>query len=129
MQSGQLLLIVAALVAIAAVGVLIRFRKLRESYSIVILGSILLFVVMATWGFGSMIWLTHRLGVTYAPSGVFTLGFGVVAAVGVYLGVVVTSLQSKIKTLGQENALLEARLRRIESETDRTSGGSGANAA
>ena len=74
-----------------------------------------------------MIWLSLRLGVTYAPSGIFTLGFGVVAAVGVYLGVVVTGLQSKIKTLAQENALLEARLRRVEPETDRTSGGFEAN--
>lgn len=127
MQSGQLFLIVGAFVAIAAVTVLIRLRKLRESYSIVILGAILLFVVMATWGFGWMIWLSLRLGVTYAPSGIFTLGFGVVAAVGVYLGVVVTGLQSKIKTLAQENALLEARLRAVEPETDRTSGGFEAN--
>ena len=42
MQSGQLLLIVAALVAIAFVITLIRLRKLRESYSIVFLGAILL---------------------------------------------------------------------------------------
>ncbi len=128
MQSGQLLLIVAALVAIAFVITLIRLRKLRESYSIVFLGAILLFVATATWGFGWMIWLTHRLGVTYAPSGVFTLGFGVVAVVGIYLGVVVTGLQSKIKTLAQENSLLEARLRRMESESAGVSGGAEADA-
>ena len=58
MQSGQLLLIVAALVAIAFVVTLIRLRMLRESYSIVFVGAILLFVVTATWGFGWMIWLT-----------------------------------------------------------------------
>ena len=129
MQSGQLLLIVAALVVIAIVITLIRSRKLRESYSIVFVGAILLFVVTATWGFGWMIWLTHRLGVTYAPSGVFTLGFGVVAVVGIYLGVVVTGLQSKIKTLAQENALLEARLRRVESGSAGVSGGTEADAA
>ena len=117
MQSGQLFLIVAALFAIVGVTILIRLRKLRESYSIVILGSILLFVATATWGFDWMIWLTHRLGIKYAPSGVFMLGFGVVAVVGVYLGVLVTGLQSRIKTLAQNNALLEARMRRMELET------------
>ena len=127
MQSGQLFLIVAALVAIAFVITLIRLGRLRESYSIVFVGAILLFVVTATWGFGWMIWLTHRLGVTYAPSGVFTLGFGVVAVVGIYLGVVVTGLQSRIKTLAQENALLEARLRLIESESAGASGGAEAD--
>ena len=128
MQSGQLLLIVAASVAIAFVVTLIRLRMLRESYSIVFVGAILLFVVTATWGFGWMIWLTRRLGVTYAPSGVFTLGFGVVAVVGIYLGVIITGLQSKIKTLAQENALLEARLRSVESDNVGASGGAEASA-
>ena len=128
MQSGQLLLIVAALVAVAFVITLIRLRKLRESYSIMFVGAVLVFVVTATWGFGWMIWLTHRLDVTYAPSGVFTLGFGVVAVAGIYVGVVITGLQAKIKTLAQENALLEARLRRVESENAGASGGAEADA-
>ncbi len=116
MQSGQILLIASGIVAIVVVVALIRLRRLREAYSIALLGAIVIFVVTATWGFGTVIWITQRLGVTYAPSGVFALGFGVVAIVGVYFGVVVTGLQDKLKALAQENALLEARLRRVESQ-------------
>lgn len=116
MQSGQILLIASGIVAIVVVVALIRLRRLREAYSIALLGAIVFFVVTATWGFGAVIWITHRLGVTYAPSGVFALGFAVIAIVGVYFGVVVTGLQDKLKALAQENALLEARLRRVESQ-------------
>ena len=116
MQSGQILLIASGIVAIVVVVALIRLRRLRGAYSIALLGAIVIFVVTATWGFGTVIWITQRLGVTYAPSGVFALGFGVVAIVGVYFGVVLTGLQDKLKALAQENALLEARLRRVESQ-------------
>ncbi|MCK8491641.1 DUF2304 domain-containing protein [Spirosoma sp. RP8] len=105
----QVISLLVAFLVMLFIGRLIVRGKLREEYAILWIVCTLILIVFSVWRRGlEQIALT--LGVFYPPSLVFLAAIFAVLVFLVHLSVVVSRLQSQIKTLSQEVALLRHEL-------------------
>lgn len=105
----QVISLLMAFLVMLFIGRLIVRGKLREEYAILWIVCTLILIVFSVWRRGlEQIALT--LGVFYPPSLVFLAAIFAVLVFLVHLSVVVSRLQSQIKTLSQEVALLRHEL-------------------
>ncbi|UHG91002.1 DUF2304 domain-containing protein [Spirosoma oryzicola] len=105
----QVISLLVAFLVMLFIGRLIVRGKLREEYAILWIVCTIILIVFSVWRRGlEQIALT--LGVFYPPSLVFLAAIFAVLVFLVHLSVVVSRLQSQIKTLSQEVALLRHEL-------------------
>jgi hypothetical protein len=110
----QVVAIVATVAMAAFVLELVRKRKLREEYSLLWLLAI---VVMAALALdrGIVDWISHVLGVSYAPSALFIVAFAVGFLLVLHFSIVISRLVERNKRLTQEIGLLKLHVEEIES--------------
>ncbi len=105
----QVISLLVAFLVMLFIGRLIVRGKLREEYAILWIVCTIILIVFSVWRRGlEQIALT--LGVFYPPSLVFLAAIFAVLVFLVHLSVVISRLQSQIKTLSQEVALLRYEL-------------------
>lgn len=117
--SGGLLLLILELV---------RRKRLMERYALLWLFSTLLLLVLAVWS-GLLNSLAHALGISYPPSALFAVAFGVVLVLLVHFSLAVSRLSDQNKVLAQRLGLLQrqvqdqhGRLDAIDRATGNTEG-------
>jgi len=95
--SGGLLLLILELV---------RRKRLMERYALLWLFSTLLLLVLSVWN-GLLNSLASALGVSYPPSALFAVAFGVVLVLLVHFSLAVSRLSDQNKVLAQRLGILQ----------------------
>jgi len=95
--SGGLLLLILELV---------RRKRLMERYALLWLFSTLLLLVLSVWS-GLLNSLAAALGISYPPSALFAIAFGVVLVLLVHFSLAVSRLSDQNKVLAQRLGLLQ----------------------
>lgn len=98
--SGGLLLVILELV---------RRKRLMERYALLWLVSTFVLLVLSVWS-GLLNSLASALGVSYPPSALFAVAFGVVLVLLVHFSLAVSRLSDQNKVLAQRIGLLQQRL-------------------
>ena len=124
--SGGLLLLILELV---------RRKRLMERYALLWLFSTLLLLVLSVWS-GLLNSLASALGISYPPSALFAIAFGVVLILLVHFSLAVSRLSDQNKVLAQRLGLLQRavqeqgeQLERQREPADRSAASSEAEAA
>ena len=115
-MSGYALSIALSLVFLALLFGLLFSRRLKEKYAaiwIVVGVGVCLLAVFP----GVVFWLTSITGVQVPANLLFALAVTVLLAVCLQLSGEVSTLEEETRTLAEEHALLEARVRELESST------------
>ena len=108
--SGGLLLLILELV---------RRKRLMERYALLWLFSTLLLLVLSLWS-GLLNSLASALGVSYPPSALFAVAFGVVLVLLVHFSLAVSHLSDQNKVLAQRLGILQRQVQE-QNETSRSS--------
>jgi hypothetical protein len=111
----QLLAIGGAAGLLLVVLELVRRRSLLERYALLWLFCAVFLLVLAMWR-GLLEDVAAVLGIAYAPNALFFLAFAAILVVLLHFSVAVSRLADQSKMLAQREALLDERLRRLESE-------------
>jgi hypothetical protein len=113
--SGGLLLLILELV---------RRKRLMERYALLWLFSTLLLLVLAVWS-GLLNSLAHALGISYPPSALFAVAFGVVLVLLVHFSLAVSRLSDQNKVLAQRLGLLQRQVQDQHGRLDAIDGSAG----
>jgi hypothetical protein len=98
--SGGLLLLILELV---------RRKRLMERYALLWLVSTVLLLILSVWS-GLLASLASALGISYPPSALFAVAFGVVLVLLVHFSLAVSRLSDQNKVLAQRVGLLRREL-------------------
>jgi hypothetical protein len=93
--------------------------KLREEYSIVWILCTVILIVFSIWRRGLEL-ISLALGVYYPPSLVFLAAIFAIIVFLVHLSVVISRLQSHIKSLTHEMAYLKQELAQLKTQDEQT---------
>lgn len=85
---------------------LVRRRRLMERYALLWLFSSLLLLVLSVWS-GLLNTLASAFGVSYPPSALFAVAFGVVLVLLIHFSLAVSRLSDQNKMLAQRLGLLQ----------------------
>jgi hypothetical protein len=98
--SGGLLLLILELV---------RRKRLMERYALLWLFSTLLLLLLSVWG-SLLNSIASALGVSYPPSALFAVAFGVVLVLLVHFSLAVSRLSDQNKVLAQRLGILQRQI-------------------
>lgn len=96
---------------------LVRRKRLMERYALLWLFSTLLLLVLSLWS-GLLNDLASALGVSYPPSALFAVAFGVVLVLLVHFSLAVSRLSDQNKILAQRLGILQQRLQEHDERLD-----------
>jgi len=113
----QLVAVIVAGVVLLIVLELVRRRRLMERYALLWLLSAVVLLGLAAWR-GALRVISQALGIVYPPNALFFVAFGFVLLLLLHFSSAVSRLADQTKVLAQRAALLEERLRRLESKAD-----------
>jgi hypothetical protein len=91
---------------------LVRRRRLMERYALLWLFSAAVLLCLAAWG-DALQRLSSTIGVFYAPSAFFAVGFGFVLVLLLHFSLVVSRLVEQNKVLAQQVGQLHERFDRL----------------
>jgi hypothetical protein len=111
----QLVAILAAAAMLLIVLELVRRRRLMERYALLWLLSAAVLLGLAAWRGGLKV-ISQGIGIIYPPNALFVVAFGFVLLLLLHFSSAVSRLSDQTKVLAQRAALLEERLRRLESD-------------
>jgi hypothetical protein len=111
----QLVAIFASCALLIGVLELVRRRRLMERYALLWLLSALVLVGLAAWR-GGLAVVSHAIGIIYPPNALFFVALAFILLLLLHFSASVSRLADQTKLLAQRNALLEERLRRLESD-------------
>ncbi len=118
----KILAVIGSAAVLVVVIELIRRGRLKEKYSLLWLaaGSILLILSASR---ELLEYLSHLVGIYYAPSFLFLLAFLFLLLITLHFSVVISGLSEKNKRMAQELALLRQELRELAARvTDKREG-------
>jgi hypothetical protein len=88
---------------------LVRRKRLMERYALLWLFSTLTLLVLSLWN-GLLTSVASTLGISYPPSALFAVAFGVVLVLLVHFSLAVSRLSDQNKVLAQRLGLVQRRL-------------------
>jgi hypothetical protein len=94
---------------------LVRRKRLMERYALLWLFSTLILLVLSVWN-GLLTSIASALGISYPPSALFGVAFGVVLVLLVHFSLAVSRLSDQNKILAQRMGILQ---RRVQDQHDR----------
>jgi hypothetical protein len=100
---------------------LVRRKRLMERYALLWLFSTLLLLVLSVWS-GLLNSLASALGVSYPPSALFAVAFGVVLVLLVHFSLAVSRLSDQNKVLAQRLGILQRRVQEQAEHLERLAG-------
>jgi hypothetical protein len=107
-SSGLLLLILE----------LVRRKRLMERYALLWLFSTVILLVLSVWN-GLLTSVASAMGISYPPSALFAVAFGVVLILLVHFSLAVSRLADQNKVLAQRIGLLHAQISEDHEELTR----------
>lgn len=112
-MSGYLLSVGLAVVFLVLLFVLLSTRRLREKYAAIWIAVAVGVFVLGAFP-GLVFWLTRVTGVEVPANLIFALAMTVLLAVCLQLSGEISNLEEETRTIAEEHALLEARVRELE---------------
>lgn len=112
---ARLFAIVGSLFLVACMGLLIRKRLLKPSYSLLWLlmsGAIVILAIFSE----VLFFISQLLGIYYVPATLFLLALVIIFLVALHFSLVITRLEKKLAKLTQEVALLTPKIRNTTSK-------------
>jgi len=94
---------------------MVRRRRLREDYSLLWLGTFGVLIVLAILRDSLLDEVAEFMGIFYPPTALFVIGFGLMLVLLLQFSSVITRLATQSKQAAQHIALLNARVRELES--------------
>jgi hypothetical protein len=94
---------------------LVRRKQLMERYALLWLFATAVMLMLAIWR-GGLEKLASTVGIVYAPSALFAVGFGFVLILLLHFSLAISRLADQNKILAQRVGLLEQRLHRLDEE-------------
>ena len=91
---------------------------MREQYALLWLGTATVILLFGLWRDG-LNELADVLGIAYPPNALFVLALAFMLLLLLHYSTVISRLSDRTTTLTQRIAILEERLRELDSETDR----------
>ena len=114
MSMGTYILgIVAALIVLVAIIELMRRGTLRERHAVWWLVGVLLALVVAVFP-RSLTWAARLLGIAVPTNLVFFVAIGLLFLVSLQYGAELTRVEAKLRTLAEQAAFADLRLRELE---------------
>jgi hypothetical protein len=104
---------------------LVRRKRLMERYALLWLFSTLLLLVLSVWS-SLLNSLASALGISYPPSALFAVAFGVVLVLLIHFSLAVSRLSDQNKVLAQRLGILQGRVQEQHDDLDRLSRRTGA---
>lgn len=114
----QLVAIVAAAAMLVVVLELVRRRRLMERYALLWLLAAVVLLALAAWRGGLQV-LSNAMGIAYPPNALFFVAVAFILLLLLHFSSAVSRLSDQTKVLAQRAALLEERLRRVETRGGR----------
>ena len=99
---------------------LVRRKRLMERYALLWLFSTLLLLVLSVWS-SLLNSLASALGISYPPSALFAVAFGVVLVLLIHFSLAVSRLSDQNKVLAQRLGILQGRVQEQYDDLDRLS--------
>jgi len=99
---------------------LVRRKRLMERYALLWLVSTLVLLVLSVWS-GLLSSLASALGISYPPSALFAVAFGVVLILLVHFSLAVSRLSDQNKVLAQRLGILQRRVHEQNEHLERLS--------
>ncbi len=99
---------------------LVRRRRLMERYALLWLFSTAFLLVLSVWS-GLLNTLASAFGVSYPPSALFAVAFGVVLVLLIHFSLAVSRLSDQNKVLAQRVGLMQQQLDELSVDSDATS--------
>jgi hypothetical protein len=96
---------------------LVRRRRLMERYALLWLFSAALLLVLSVWS-GLLNTLASAFGVSYPPSALFAVAFGVVLVLLIHFSLAVSRLSDQNKVLAQRIGLMQQQLDHLGVDAD-----------
>jgi hypothetical protein len=96
---------------------LVRRRRLMERYALLWLFSAALLLVLSVWS-GLLNTLASAFGVSYPPSALFAVAFGVVLVLLIHFSLAVSRLSDQNKVLAQRIGLMQRQLDELVEDAD-----------
>jgi hypothetical protein len=119
MEIFQIIAILFSLMLIGYILRVIRKKRLKEEYSLLWLGTSLVFLVFAAWRQG-LEKLADLLGIAYAPAALIMLLLVGVILILIQYSMIISQLSERSKVLAQELALMKLELEMLRNgERDR----------
>jgi len=115
MDRLQLVSILAAATLLLVVLELVRRRRLLERYALLWLLAATVILVLAGWGDGLQR-LATALGIVDPPNAIFFVALGFIVILLLHFSAAVSRLSDQTKVLAQRLAIMEHRMRRLESD-------------
>ena len=100
---------------------LVRRRRLREDYSLLWLGVFGVLFILSLFPRSLLETVAQFMGIAYAPTAFFVIGFGLTLLVMIQFSIVISRLTRENKQAAQHIALLNARLRELERQLEHPS--------
>jgi hypothetical protein len=110
----QIVAIVGALALLVLVLELVRRRALMERYALLWLFSSVVILGLAVWQDALNV-LARQLGIVSAPNALFFVALAFILLLLLHFSAAMSRLSDQSKVLAQRQALLEQRLREVES--------------
>jgi hypothetical protein len=100
---------------------LVRRKRLMERYALLWLFSTVILLVLAVWN-GLLTSVAHAIGISYPPSALFAVAFGVVLVLLVHFSLAVSRLSDQNKVLAQRLGLLQRQVAEQHQRIERLDG-------
>jgi hypothetical protein len=110
----QIVAIAGALGLLVFVLELVRRRALMERYALLWLFSSLVILVLAIWD-NALTLLARQIGIVSGPNALFMVAIGFILLLLLHFSAAMSRLSDQSKVLAQRQAILERRLRELES--------------
>jgi hypothetical protein len=115
----QLVAIIAAGVLLFGVLELVRQRKLLERYALGWMCAAVLLLILAIWN-GALTSIANLVGIATPSNALFFVAVGAIILLLLHFSVAVSRLQDQTKILAQRLALVEERMKPLESAAPAT---------
>ncbi|MCL2470165.1 MAG: DUF2304 domain-containing protein [Propionibacteriaceae bacterium] len=112
-----ILFLVLALVIVAVMFVLLRSRRIAEKYAILWLGVGVVVIVLAAYP-ALLAHLAALVGVQVASNLLFALALILLLGVCIHLSLEVSRLESRVRRLAEESAILRQSVETLEAKPD-----------
>jgi len=109
MARVQIVSFIGSFLLLAVIVGVVRHRKLGERYSLLWLATSVGLLILSLWE-SLLKSVARTLGIVYAPTALFVLGFGGILLILLQFSITISSLVKENKRLAQEVALLQMQL-------------------
>jgi hypothetical protein len=115
MDKIQLISILGSVLLITFILSLIRYKKLKEEYSLLWLIFSFLFLILSVWKQG-LDWFAGLMGIAYAPAALFLILIMIIFIIMIEFSIIISKQSEWIKQTAQDIGLLKLEMDELQNQ-------------